>query len=226
MGARDFARLQRELSTLLADADHRRRDQDAERLRGASSDGLAEVVCSGTREVIEVKLDPARYRRVGSDAVIRAVLSAIRDAGLTETADRHPATPIQPVSPDIDDPDMRNRIERIVKEYRQAEQRLAGETVTCSGPRSAAIAQYDGLGRLKGLRLHRRALIECTFPQLGDDIAAAMRAGAQASEELRERVFDGILIDGDTVANWRRYPPDPAEMVRQVFGVDGATGSW
>jgi DNA-binding protein YbaB len=224
-GARDFARLERELRRLLTEADHRRRDQDTERLRGVSKDDLATVVCSGTGEVVEVDLDPARYRKVGSDAIVRAVLSAIAGAGFAETADRLPVTPIRAVSADVDDPAARDRIERIVEQYRRAGQRLAGETVTCSGPRSAAIAQYDGLGRLRGLRLHPRALIECTFPQLGDDIAAALRAGGRASEELRERVFDGVLIDGDTVANWRRHPSDPAEKVRQVFGVNGATES-
>jgi DNA-binding protein YbaB len=197
-----------------------------QRFAGHSRDGLASVLCDGTGAVRRIEFDQAYFRRVGSDVIERAVLSAMAAAGAGGLSGRAAAPVVPAVADAIDDPAVRERIGRIARQYQQADQRLADETVTGWGPRSGARCDYDGFGHLLALKVQPSALRDLTFPQLADDIVQALRSGRRAADDLREKVLDAVVIDGDTVANWRRYPKEPAELVRRAFAAGASTDRW
>jgi DNA-binding protein YbaB len=225
-GAREIAAAHDQLSRLRDELDQQQRVRADERWAGESDDGLCRVVCTGTGEVVAVELDPSRYRRVTREQIERAVLAALRQAGgelppastMDASATDGGGEPVAEHSPNA-------RVEEIAEQYQQAHRRLASETVSGTAQGGTVTTDYDGLGRLRRLQLSARALTDYDFPGLSRLIVAALQAGGRASAERREQVQDAVVIDGDTVGNWRLYPPDPAAIVRSAFGADLASGN-
>jgi DNA-binding protein YbaB len=204
-GARELAAAQDQLRRLTDELDAQQRTRAGERWDGESDDGLCRVVCTGAGEVVAVELDQSQYRRVTRKQIEQAVLTAVRRAGGGDLAGEMDNAAMDTGAgerPAEDGPSA--RAEAIAEQYRQVYRRLATETVNGIGGGGTATAEVDGLGRLRRLHLSTRALTDHGFPGLSRLITEALQAGMSASAEHREQAYDAIVIDGDTVGNWRR----------------------